>query len=118
MKWQIKSAQNNLSDLSEMGNSFYVLNDIVAFDFIPENKPLEYFLNGIKVIKFLSFIEALSNKTEFYSPPGSLRFYKDLDWEDLEGLEKIGSVGTNDIVVYPESRYCLRYCYSTLKADL
>ncbi len=103
MKWQIEELKYEVNDSVNKNGAYLKSGDVASIKFEPDCIPLEFFLNGISILNYTDFLVSFNNQSVFYSPPGSLKFYKNLDWEDLEDLKDIGFVSRNDIVVYHEN---------------
>jgi hypothetical protein len=103
MKWKIEELKYEIVNSKKKSKSEFKTYNILKINFVPKNLPLEYFLTGIRICEYPNFLKAFNEQTEFYSPPGSLRFYTQLDWEDREDLlEDVGLVGEEDTVIYHE----------------
>lgn len=90
MKWIIDSKRFDMTDL------------LISIEFSPENKPLRYFLAGVDLIKYPKLLDSTYRRDSYYQPPMSLRFYNDLDWEDLKEISNLGGIKEDEVVVYHE----------------
>ena len=90
MKWFIDNKRFDMTDL------------MINIEFLPENKPLRYFLSGVNLIKYPNLLNSTFNQDDFYLSSMSLRFYKNLDWEDLQELDQKGNIKEDELVVYHE----------------
>lgn len=77
MKWIIKNERFDMTDL------------MVSVNFEPQNKPLRYFLSGINLTNLPGLLDSLMNNKGYYEPYLSVRFFEELDWEDLEDFPNI-----------------------------
>ncbi|WP_139278047.1 hypothetical protein [Pseudozobellia thermophila] len=75
---------------------------MVTIDFEPKNDPLRYFLSSIGVFNYPKFLDSFSSSKSYYTHVSSLRFYKDLDWEDLEELSEVGGIKEGEITISHE----------------
>ena len=92
MNWLIENKRFGMTDL------------MVAIDFEPKNDPLRYFIYsiGIDILDYPKFLNSFSSSKSYYTHVSSLRFYKDLDWEDIEGLSKVGGIIEGEITISHE----------------
>jgi hypothetical protein len=90
MEWIISNKRFDMTDL------------MISIEFTPKNNPLRYFLSGVNLIKYPKLLDSTYKQNSYYQSPMSLRFYKELDWEDLQELEEIGGIKNNEVVIYHE----------------
>ena len=74
----------------------------LKISFVPPNDVLNAFFASLDVIKLSEMLQNVVKSENYYQSPMSLRFYKELDWEDLEELDKIGGINKDEIVIYHE----------------
>jgi hypothetical protein len=74
----------------------------LKISFVPSNDVLNTFFASLDVIKLSKVLQHVLKSESYFQSPMSLRFYKDLDWEDLQELDEIGGVKEDELVVYHE----------------
>lgn len=70
--------------------------------FAPENDVLNAFFSTLRISRTPSLLDKISNSGNYYQELMSLRFYKNLDWEELEELSDIGGIKEDEVVIYHE----------------
>ncbi|MFA0963104.1 hypothetical protein AB9P05_14965 [Roseivirga sp. BDSF3-8] len=70
--------------------------------FKPENEVLNAFFSTLRINKTPSLLDKISNSENYYQELMSLRFYKNLDWEELEELLEIGGIKEGEVAIYHE----------------
>ena len=70
--------------------------------FTPENEVLNAFFSTLRIGRTPSLLDDISNSGNYYQELMSLRFYKNLDWEELEELSDIGGIKESEVAIYHE----------------
>lgn len=70
--------------------------------FSPLNDVLNSFFASVDIDSFGRVLQYVARSESYYQSPMSLRFYKNLDWEDLQDLSTMGKLTGDEVVVYHE----------------
>ncbi len=70
--------------------------------FAPENEVLNAFFSTLRISRIPSLLDKILNSGNYYQELMSLRFYKNLDWEELEELSDLGGIEEDEVAIYHE----------------
>ena len=72
----------------------------VGITTVPYNEVLTMFLASLSVEKMPGFISACSHSSSFGVENASLRFFHEMDWEDLAQLAAVGEMKEGNVNIY------------------
>lgn len=74
----------------------------LRINFSPSNDVLNSFFASIDIECLGKFLQNIILSKSYYQSPMSLRFYKDLDWEDIQDLSETGGIKEDEVIIYHE----------------
>jgi hypothetical protein len=80
-------------------NPTYTNTSKVGIVFEPDNRPLRLFFAALKLHTFPNALAAMIDSTGYGEEMAQIRYFREMDWEDIAELEGIGGIKEGDVNV-------------------